>query len=1056
MADVVDRIGRYNKNVSAYSDWIPLEKVGIENANSVVDSAVNSDLAPLIQSRSTRIKSRAHFWGLNDSEIARGELVSRAYFHEMEGLFDVVTYVDGRAPNSIIRTDENGDKIVEVAIYEKRSKNFRHDEQFEDLNIGDVISATSIARRSGIVKAEIVGIFVENSPGDEFWLGSSAAILEPQPPTFFGGRDLPIVLFTAENAMAAGVGPSNAGLPMSYMRVLFTDAQKISEMEAGVFVAAIDHFEEVVVNEIPRAVALAGARSSTRRMAEKMLFLRLPALLLAALGVAVVGYYLFLVSGLIARKRELETVMLRSRGLSTFQVMRVQLIEALTTVGLPAAIAPFLAAAMIGLAGRLPVFESLTNGQNLPVELTYMSWVWAAGAAVLAFLIVLAPTMSVARSGISNVDRARARPDRPPVFQRLYFDLIIVILGGLFLWEISTRGVASVNREGEVVTDPTLLFAPVMMMISIALLMLRAFPVITKAASWLTTRFTSASAAVGFWRLSRSPYWYAWPVILIVLSTGLGVMVGTLGSTLERSSREQIFYDNGTNLRIQPGGTHSDIGDEEIAQLMAIDGVNIATMAFRQIAKMGTTDRGLEFSVLGVDTERFPEMAWFRDDFSDDSLELLFDRVNVPAKPPALILPAGTTQLSAWTKQDPYVGDHFFWVVLKGAEGRQVTVTLGQIGDTWAEQFGDVPAHLVDPIEIISLQTFMQAGGDGGDPTTWFIDDVKALGPGFEQVMVDFENPGLWTPLPTSNGLDDSYSDATEEAGVGDPGSGIGRVVLERGTIAGVRGMYRSANGDPLPVIVSENFVDLTAVGPGQSTVVQILGGFVPVMPVGVASLFPTLDPDVRPFMVIDVAALLGFVELRGLVYISANEVFVDIDPERHTEVTAAIREVFRASALLDREARVEASVIDPLTVAGWRGMGFVALIVGGIALVLGYVTYLVAHSNRTMHDSAYLRAMGLSNPGFMRSALIEHGIVGFVGVVVGVASGLVASRVAVGAIAYSETGRALLPPFILQTSWWPVLAILLIAAGAGVVGVVSSFVNFLRTPLHELTRSAE
>ena len=87
---------------------------------------------------------------------------------------------------------------------------------------------------------------------------------------------------------------------------------------------------------------------------------------------------------------------------------------------------------------------------------------------------------------------------------------------------------------------------------------------------------------------------------------------------------------------------------------------------------------------------------------------------------------------------------------------------------------------------------------------------------------------------------------------------------------------------------------------------------------------------------------------------------------------------------------------------------------------------------------------------------MIEHGIVAIIGIVVGVASGLVASRIAVGAIAYSETGRELLPPFILQTDWWPVLAILLVAGIAGAVGVVSSFVGFLRRPLHELTRSAE
>jgi len=572
----------------------------------------------------------------------------------------------------------------------------------------------------------------------------------------------------------------------------------------------------------------------------------------------------------------------------------------------------------------------------------------------------------------------------------------------------------------------------------------------------MTTRFTSASAAVGFWRLGRSPYWYAWPVLLIILGTGLGVMVGTLGSTLERSNREQIFYDNGSSLRVQHGGPAVTISPAVIEEISAIDGVNLATLAFRQAARFGTTGQGAGFTVLGVDSKRFAEMAWFRDDFSDETLGALLDRINVPANPEPLIVPPGATIISAWSKQDPFVLDHFFWIVLKGAEGRRVTVTLGQIGAEWAEQSGEIPPQLIDPIEIISIQTFMQAGGDAGTPTTWFIDDLKVSGPGFEQVLVDFESEGLWTPLPTSNGLDDVYSDANEAPGVGEPGFGVGKVVLDRGTIGGVRGIYRSATGEPLPIIVSNNFLGLTAMAPGRPGVVQIAGGFVPVIPVATVDLFPTLDPGLRPFMVLDVEALLGFVELRGLANINANELFVDIDPENHAETTAALRETFRSGTLLDREARIEESVIDPLTVAGWRGMGFVALIVGGVALVLGYFTYLVAHSNRTIHESAYLRAMGLSKPGFMHSSLIEHGIVAAIGVIVGVASGLVASRVAVGAIAHSETGRELLPPFILQTNWWPVLAILALTAGAGVIGVVSSFVGFLRTPLHELTRSAE
>ena len=1063
MADVVKSAGPYNKNVIAISDWIPLEHVEITRANSVVDSAVNEQLEPLIERRSTRIKSRPHFWGLDDGdpnthvETVRGEFASRAYFHELEDLRDVVIYVDGRAPTSNLRIDGDGDRVVEVAVYENRSRGIRHGEVLEDLSVGDLVLASSVSRGFGSVKAEIVGIFAANDLSDQFWLGTPSAILEPDPPMLFGGRDQPIVLFTAEGAIAPGLGPSNAGLPMNYMRVLFIDPEMISLTKPGVFVAAVDHFEEVVKADLPLVKTLSGIRAATERMETKILFLRLPVLLLAAFVVTVVGYYLLLVSGLIARKRAYEIAMLRSRGLSIFQIFWLQIIEGLVVIVLPALIAPLLAAFGIGLAGKLPVFKPLTGGAYLPVELSAFVWVWSGITALIVFLILLTQVLIVARSGITKLDRFRARPDRPPMFQRFYLDILVVILGGFFVWEISTRGIATAHKDGGIATDVTLLFAPVMLLISTALLILRLFPVMARLSYSIATRFTSASMAIGFWRLGRDPYWYSWPILLLILGTGLGVMVGTLGSTLERSAREQIFYDNGTNLRILPGGMSANVDSGDIAHIEAVDGVNSATLAFRQIARFGTTNQGPTFKVFGVDSERFGDIAWFRQDFSEKPIDDLLVSLNIASSKPApLILPAGTMKITVWTKQQPYVADHFFWIVLKDVEGRQVTVTLGQIGDRWSEQTGDVPLHLVDPIEVTSLQTFMQAGGDGGAPTTWFIDDLKAIGPDFEHMMLDFESEGLWTPLPTSNGLDDTYVDATEEPGVGEFGAGVGTVFLERGTIAGVRGIYRSATGEPLPAIVSDNFLGLTGAVLGKPVVVQIAGGFVPVNPIETASLFPTLDPIDRPFMILDVETLLDFVELRGLVNIHANEIFADIDPINHVEITEEIRGIYTGSSIWDRRARLSQSVIDPLTVAGWRGMSIVSLIIGGLALLLGYVTYLLANSNRFTHDSAYLRAMGLSKSGFIRSAFVEHGILWLFGCVVGASVGLFASRMAVGAIAYSETGRTLLPPFILETMWLPLWMIVFMVLSAGVVVVGSSFVSFLRRPLHELTRSGD
>jgi hypothetical protein len=63
-----------------------------------------------------------------------------------------------------------------------------------------------------------------------------------------------------------------------------------------------------------------------------------------------------------------------------------------------------------------------------------------------------------------------------------------MILGGFFVWEISTRGIAIADRDGEIATDVTLLFAPVMLLISTALLMLRVFPVVAKVSYSVATR----------------------------------------------------------------------------------------------------------------------------------------------------------------------------------------------------------------------------------------------------------------------------------------------------------------------------------------------------------------------------------------------------------------------------------------------------------------------------------------------------------------------------------------------------------------------------------------
>ena len=614
VSDVVDDVGRFNRNVIVNSNWVPLEANESAEATDTVQRLADEHIGPFVDSSSFRIKSRSHFWNVNGKEPLTAPLSSRAFFQTMTNIESEILYIDGRHPTDAIEVVD-GVRIIEASINHDRVER-KHGNEFITLKVGDVIDAVSEPRGIGTVKVRITGIFRAIDEGSTFWLGFPTAILRPSPPLEFGGRDLPLVLHTTWEATTRGVAPSNAGLPADFNWVFFTNEEQLDNSTAASMIDRLNTLEDEVAKEIVRPSVITNLQPSFERLEEKVTFVRIPMFLLAALTVVIVVYYLLLVSGLLSTRREAETVMLRSRGLSVMQILRFEALESLLLIGIPVLIAPLLAALGVWQMGRLPVFDEITNGQPLDVELTWIAWVYSTATGLFAMLVILAPVLFAARRGVVSERASESRPDRPPLFQRYYLDVLFLVLGGLIWWELSSRGsVVSASRDGGREADFTLLFAPAIFLIVVALVFLRVFPLIAKFVSIVASRSGSAPISVGFWRLGRRPYWYSWPIILLVLTGGLGVLAGTLASTLERSSTEQVLYETGADIHFVPSGVNQTVSPEHVAEVQAIDGVIKATPAMRRTATLGTTNSGPAFRVLAVEAIEFPKVGWLREDF---------------------------------------------------------------------------------------------------------------------------------------------------------------------------------------------------------------------------------------------------------------------------------------------------------------------------------------------------------------------------------------------------------------------------------------------------------
>jgi len=1058
VAATIDAIGLYNKNIRVTSRWLPFERSVFEDATGAVERAADEHLGGLVLAQESALKSGHHFWGPSEEDLRTGAEASKAAFQCLTNLHRHVTFTAGAPPRDGVEF-EGVVPVVEAAAYGPRAA-------LLGVSAGDVLDASSIIRGEGLVRLRVSGMFVENDRTDEYWLGTPDLFLDPG--TSVTGEEHPLQLFVGREAMFRGVASQSPGIPATAWWFAYTDAERLREMPAEAIVRSVDAFESALTLELPRPTVITQLDPALRAFQKRLLFARVPMFLIAALTLAVVTYYLVMVAGTLAERRADGASMLRARGISAVQVLRTSAWEALWVIGLPALVAPFLALGAIAQMGRLAAYREITAGGTLPVTLSWEAFAWAGVTGTAAFVVLTLPGLLRARVGPAAARLAAARPDRPPFFQRYFIDAVILILGGLVWWELETRGslMASSASGGQAV-DLTLLFAPAVLLIGVALVFLRLFPLLVRVAGWAAGRLGAAWVTLGFWHLARSPFWYAWPVLLLVLSGGLAVLAGTMASTLERSAVERISYLTAADLRVAGGPLSRGAAAERLAQVRAVEGVLEIAPALRTRVVHGTTGLGAEFEFLALDTEAFPRIAWFRDDFSASTLEELMDAVTVPGRPEPILIPEDAVEIGVWTKAEPAVSDVFLWLEFRGGGGMPRTVTLGPVWEEgaspgeWRFQSAALP-RMKPPVELLSFRVYEPTGPDTGTPFVLHMDDIQVMRPEgaggrIDEVVIDFEEHGGWTGAPTSEGLDVEFTLGPEPESVGiHRGSHAGRLTLGPGTHGGVRGVYRSMAGGPLPVVASSGFLSATGLREGDAFVASLAASLTPLQVVATADYFPTLFPSDGGFLLGDLDGVTDYLDQRGSEGGSPGEVFVKLDPVLYDQAAQEIRDEFRLARFEDRRELEAGSLIDPLTAAGWRGVGVVALAITVAVAVFGYLTYLRAYARRTRVESAFLRALGLSRLHYAGVMLVEHLLVGAVGSGLGVASGLWVSRIAVASMAHTEKGGELVPPLILQTEWTPVALMFAALAAAGAVALVSMVRAFVRAPLHELTRAEE
>ena len=1158
----IDRSPSASLNVFVYSPYVPLEKTSLGAAEHLVEGSLGRNLSRAYRGSEQHIQGPTVLVSPPNAPLPTSpeERISRGYLQYISNLEQHVRFVDGRMATRSPPLD-GGTPVVEAVVGTVPAA-------LLGLRVGDVLTLTPSRAFPTQLAVHIVGLLEPVDPTEEYWQGNTRALIDPppllesaDPGVEVDPEESPLALFTTKTSLTEVVGRAYPGTQVDTAWFAFVDREVLKDWSMADTRDRVSTLESEISASLPGATVPTGIVGLLDRFEQRSFFSNVPLLLLLALTVTTVLYYLAMMVSYLVRSRQEDVALLRSRGAGAVDFLRLYALEGMVLTGLAVVVAPFLALGLIAAAGKLPYFRDVTGGNALPVQLSGTPFLVAAGLGLLILVILVGPGL-VGSRGSPVVHRLRSsRPPSIPIFQRYYVDVALLVLGGLVFWELQARGqLVSGGLFGDVEVNEALLLAPVLLLVVVGLLFMRLFPMVVRfvtgesagllhlvatavvislvagtvvrgvqtpdgpdwaapialvlaigGAYWLTnrtgqtgvrlaglaaqaglvaslavleppttadplipalialmalvpaqlayvglrawSRIAPAWVAIVFGHMGRNPLQYGWLMLLLVMVTGLGVLAATVGGTLDRSHRERVLYEVGADLRVTGLTAEADGATTLREGYAAAPSVASTAVAFRGTGRAGLSPHAPSFDVLAVEPEEYASVSWYRSDFSSRPLASVLSFLTPANRHDPVMIPDGATALGVWVRPHAVYPNLRLWFVVQDATGAMATITLGELGaPEWHLIRTEVPLGLRPPLELVSVQVFERVYGPSGAPGVIGLDDVHAVmsrsGP---VTLEDFEGPLRWTALSASALSSDSIVQTREDVYRGDR---AGLFAFGKDTEKGIRGFY-SGPGTAIPVVANPRFLASTGSRIGRPLVVKVMDRPTPIVVRELVDYFPTMSPDGGGFILADLESLMRHLNLLSPTKsFRPNEVLVAAVTGAAEDARGAVLEAGVSPFAVQDSGTLAASIgRDPLVTAGWRAMslssfGIVLLVAG-----LGYVAYLLAFANQSRNEIGFLRALGMSSRQLSWLLGVEHFVIAAVGLGLGTWAGLVMSRVLVSAVAVTETGQRVIPPFVLTTDWSNMLVVY---GGLCAIFLAAIYVlarGMLRQELHSVSR---
>ena len=1029
------------------ADYLPLE--------SLVHEASSDRLGEMLRSTERFGRTQPNLPLLiTPTSPVLGSPMGRPFF--LTGFVEHTRLTEGRWPE-IGDPEEQGE--IETVIGVGTSRQLAYE-------VGDRIFLAPLRSSPERITFRVVGLAEPIDALEEYWMGSAI---------YF---DLAVVgelalvpLFVTEEDFFQGIGARYPTLVGDFGFYLFLDPSYLTAGNADDMKQQILGLETDLNKVYPRTLVLSRLGLTIDEFERALTLARVPLYLYLSLVVAVVLYFLALITGTLGRSQAEEAGLLRSRGASVVQVSGV-LAMAEGFVVLAAVIAgPFLAWAIV----KFLLLDTINPGGDFaaPIPLGLagdMFWMGALGG-VLALMVLLITAVGRAKAGTLEALLSRARPPTVPFLHRYYLDILAVLAVALIWYQIRGRDgfVAEELASQGLNVDPSLVLGPVVGLFAAAVLLLRLLPLLVRFLAWAGARAGAAWFQFSLLRLARDPIPHGSLAVILMLAAALGVFGATFQSSLSQGQSDQARYRVGGDMVVTGPAIPADAPEK----LEKILGVTAVSPVLRDSVTLLDGLQGERARLLAVEPRAMAEAAWFREDFFPGGLQeisrLLRPRpFRSDLSGTGIPMPEDTVSLGVWV--DPSFlfeldlrADVNMWVRVMTATGIYRNLSMGNIlerdapadsgpesadssNGPWRLFTGDLPAVSPAslPFELVSL-FFTTSSTARLSEGVLHLDDITAFGPssGPDGLVIEgFEGLAPWAPLANQGRTPDVVERAAASARSGVAGL---RFSWQASFLTGQRGVHLPPGPFPIPAIGGPDF------RLGQRVRVKVGNLAVPVQFVGITSHFPTLYPDWGPFLIVDLTDYRDYVRrLPSSSLDRPDEMWLSLDPGAdRQQIIAEIPDwIPGLVSVKDREAVAELAGRNPLAGGGWDGLTAFSMVAIGIAVLLTLTVHALVSIRMGRMDLAVARVLGFSRRQFLLSLATERLIVAGLAIAAGAAMGYWPGLELLELLDLTPQGDAPVPPLTPTIRGWLMAGVLsgLLAASALSVGFAVVAVRRLNT----------